>query len=106
MFLIFLLVEWGSHSLAFSHSSFDGGAAIHSSDTDHDDPCKTLIRCTDGKQLDPPNLRYDNQHNTFLDGLSELRFVSRVLKPLLVKRERVTSLFRPISPPFHPPEFS
>ena len=49
-FLFFLLAEWGSHGLAFAHSDSGEGRSAHSREDGHDDPCKTMIRCSDGRQ--------------------------------------------------------
>ena len=81
------------------------GTAIHSTDTGHDDPCKTLVRCKDGRQQDTPNLRYDaNQHNGFFSRFFEARFLAGYFEPPLIDRERVDLIEQTISPPFHPPE--
>jgi hypothetical protein len=105
VFLLFLFVEWGSHGLAFSHSASSEGAAIHSSESGHDDPCKTLIRCSDGRQQDLQTPRYDgSQHTGFLSGLFEAPFRFDNLWPPPPDRDRVDRLDQPESPPFHPPE--
>ena len=104
-FLLFLLVEWGSHGLAFSHAASDEGAAIESTESGHEDPCKTLVRCPDGKQQDQPGPRYDSsQHNLFLAGLFEARFVTGLTTPDPIDRSRIGRIYRSPSPPFHPPE--
>lgn len=106
-FLVFLLAEWGSHGLAFSHTSSPEGTAIHATETEHDDPCKTMVRCSDGRQQDPPNLRYDgSQHSGFLGGLFESRFADYFPKPPLIDHDRVGLRPGSVSPPFHPPKFS
>ena len=104
-FLLFLLVEWGSHSLAFSHAATEG-ASLESSETQHEDPCKTLIRCSDGKQPYQVTFRPDNQHNGFLDDLLGWRPVGRVMKEPPLVPDPVHSLSRSVNPPFHPPKFS
>lgn len=105
-FVFFLLVEWGSHSLAFAHSQSEGMVAV-SADGEHEDPCKTLVRCTDGRRQDQkvPNLGHDlSQHNAFLDRLSNSNRLDGIIADPRISRANVHELFRPVSPPFHPPE--
>ena len=106
-FLIFLLVEWGSHSLAFSHTGSTEGTAVHYNENEHDDPCKTLIRCPDGNRQDAPNVRSDgNQHTAFPSTLLRLHGVAGLLEATTIERGKVPLLRPNVRPPFHPPEFS
>ncbi|MGH9946737.1 MAG: hypothetical protein ACRD6X_06035 [Pyrinomonadaceae bacterium] len=108
-FLFFLLAEWGSHGVIFAHASSSEGQAFSAKETGHEDPCKTLIQCTDGKRQNQqvPNLGHDaSQHNAFFDRLSNLMLRKSLYKEPQLTRERVSGLFRPVSPPFHPPEIS
>ena len=109
-FLVLLFVEWGSHSLAFSHSfAPDGQAqAVTSDERGHEDLCKTMVHGSEGTRQDKPvpNVGHDiTQANTFF-GLSgiEPSFGLRI-DPRL-SRSKVSGLSRPLSPPFHPPELS
>ena len=109
-FLLFLLVEWGSHGLAFAHSaSAAKDRAAYSEEDGHDDPCKTMIRCSDGRRQDQktPNLGHDkSQYNAFLRHMPDPFDRNAGLNRTRLPREKVYALTRPISPPFHPPELS
>ncbi len=106
-FLIFLLAEWGSHSLAFAHSDKGEGHVVHAEQGQHEDLCKTLIRCSEGlrEQLPPTAGHYTAQSNPFLDHFAnDRRGVS--YKDPRIPRSNVSGISRALSPPFHPPEVS
>jgi hypothetical protein len=109
-FLILLFVEWGSHSLAFSHAySPDGQAhAVGSDESGHEDPCKTMVHGTDGTRQEKPvpNMGHDiTLANTFF-GASGIERDLFLQKDPRLSRSKVHTLSRAVSPPFHPPELS
>ena len=107
-FLVMLLVEWGSHGLAFTHSGSDERASVQSAETGHEDPCNTLIRCHDGSQgSDQRKAQADaGQHGLFLNNL--FSFTSKSVVPLVnnIERALVEDRYGSPDPPFHPPEQS
>lgn len=109
-FLFVMLVEWGSHSLAFAHAAPTTGmvAVASSSEDEHDDPCRTIV-CCEGKRNDQkaPNFSHDlfpygsaTERANAADTFDHLREVS----PL--SHNAVDRIFRPKDPLLHPPEFS
>lgn len=108
-FLFVMLVEWGSHSLAFVHAApITGLVAVAGSDAEHDDPCRTIVCCESRKNdQKAPGFTHDlfpygsaiecADIGRRLNGLSEVR---------PVPREAVDRIFRPKDPLLHPPEFS
>jgi hypothetical protein len=108
-FLLFLLVEWGSHDLAFSHASSAGEAAVvQSSDGNHEDPCKTLVHCPDSRQgKDQRNVQPDaSQHSLYLNGILNATLPEYLATVVVVEREPVGGLSGSVDPPFHPPKNS
>lgn len=107
-FLIVLLAEWGSHSVAFTHSYSGELHAVQCEEGAHEDLCKTLIRCSDGpRQEQPvPASGHDlSQSNPLLDYFAHARpFV--IHKDPRIPRSRIRGLSRPVDPHFHPPELS
>ena len=108
MFLALLFIEWGSHGLAFSHAySVDGQAqSVVSDQQGHEDPCKTMVHGTDGTRQEKPvpNVGHDvTQASTFFY-MSDGADYFGAPNDSGVSREKVRDLFRPPSPPFHPPE--
>lgn len=107
-FLIFLLAEWGSHSVAFAHSISGEGHSIQCEENGHDDLCETLIRCGDGPRQEQmvPNPGHDvTQRNPFFD-LFDPDLLFAIHKDPRIPRTRVGELSRPVSPPFQPPQNS
>lgn len=107
-FLALLLVEWGSHNLAFAHAYSDDGAAVQSQDNGHEDPCKTLIQCSDGTRPDQsaPKFAHLLQYGAFGDGLFPVRRWIDLHKDPRLRRRPLHPLVRPSDPLFHPPEIS
>jgi len=108
-FLFVLLVEWGSHSLAFvHHEAVSGMASINVVPTEHGDPCKTMTCCEgrdDGRTA--PNfshhlVTYFSQFAVSDRNLSLGH--SFVASPF--PREGVRRISRPKDPLLHPPELS
>ena len=107
LFLVFLLAEWGSHGVIYAHSSFADGQAIASADREHEDPCHTLIICGDPGRKDNSNLWHDaTPHSALFDDLSQMKRLDGFAKDPHLQFTTVNRLFRPPSPPFHPPEIS
>lgn len=108
-FLLFFVGELGSHMVfCINHMSADD-LSVFSHDDSHDDPCKTLAVCSDGTRKDQqaPNLAHDiTFHNALFDHLSSLIPQTGVPKDAAIPFTTGHSLFRPPSPPFHPPELS
>ena len=108
-FLFVMLVEWGSHNLAFAHSGNPGGmVSANAREDEHDDPCKSLTCCQSRKEggavVSP------SHHLPSYNSYSEIvRFVPAYSRDFVVQaspREDVHGIFRPKDPLLHPPEFS
>jgi len=109
VFLILLIVEWGSHALAYASHPSNEGQAISASEEDHQDPCKTLILCSDSGRKDQqtPNLGHDvSQHNAFFARPSNSRRLAGFRFEPDMPLETVNRILRPPDPQFHPPELS
>ncbi|MGB7207840.1 MAG: hypothetical protein WBD27_04200 [Pyrinomonadaceae bacterium] len=108
-FLIFLLAEWGSHSVIEANPLPADAPSISANDVPHDDPCDTLMLCSDRGRNDQQrsNLgREATQHSAPLDLLAVLchRICARGASRIEFSTANVLSRY--ISPPFHPPELS
>jgi hypothetical protein len=108
-FLIFLLAEWGSHSVIEANPLSADAPAISAHEIPHGDPCDTLVLCSDNGRRDQQrsNLgREVTQHSAPLDLLAVLchRICARDASRIEFSTANVLS--RSISPPFHPPEIS
>ncbi len=109
VFLIFLLAEWGSHSVIKANSLSADAPSISANDVPHDDPCDTLMLCSDRGRNDQQrsNLgREATQHSAPLDLLSDLCHRILVRDESRFEYSTAYGLYRNISPPFHPPELS
>lgn len=109
-FLLFLMIEWGSHNLAFAHSSSDGGSGSMQSQQDRDeDPCKNMMRCSDGPRREQTSQRVAHdtiQYEQFFNDLLTTRRLVDLFSDPRLRRSRLEALFRPPDPPFHPPQLS
>ena len=108
-FLLFMIAEWGSHGLMCPEAGTRERTSVASDQNEHEDPCDTLILCSDSKQKDRqvPSFSHDAaQHNAVFDRTSGIRTDAIVTEDPRIPFGTSNSLFRPISPPFHPPEFS
>ena len=110
MFLAVMLVEWGSHSLAFAHSGMPGGmTAVNASEPEHDDPCRTMTTCcersTNGSTVLSPvhHLPSYNAYVELYDPVPSWTREGFVSPPV---REDARRIFRPKDPLLHPPELS
>lgn len=106
-FLFVLISEWGSHSVVCAdHSSVDA-RSMSARQNGHEDPCQTLVLCSDNKQRDQqlPKLGHDaTQHNGLLDVLAGLRPKLVATRDIPIPFATGDGLFRPSKPPFHPPK--
>jgi hypothetical protein len=108
-FLIVFLAEVGSHAVICSNHSSGDGQAISSHESGHEDPCNSLILCSDSNRKDQqmPNLGHDaTQHNALFDRQRGLFAQTIVQKDPRIPFTTEHCIFRPKSPPFHPPELS
>ena len=110
-FLLVLLSEWGSHSMICSGQTFVGEdeRSISAAGHGHEDPCRSLVLCSDNKQRDrqAPKLGHDaTQHNGLIDVLASLRPNVAVAGDVPIPLGSGDALFRPPKPPFHPPKQS
>lgn len=109
-FLFVMLVEWGSHSLAFAHAAPTTGmvAVASSSEDEHDDPCRTIV-CCEGKRNDQkaPNFSHDLfPYGSATESTDTGATFDRVRELSALSHNVVDRLFRPKDPLLHPPEFS
>jgi hypothetical protein len=110
MFLAVMLVEWGSHSLAFAHSGSPGGmVAINAPEPEHDDPCRSLTTCCERSSngttvLSPAH--HIPSYNSYVELYDPVPSFSRDLAVSPTSREDARRIFRPKDPLLHPPELS
>jgi len=109
-FLLFLLVEFGSHTMTHAFSpSAKNHPSVSANEGCHEDPCQSLILCSDSRrerqQLPSPG------HQT--GQAADLVSFYPSADPVLDLRESPPIPFglshaisRPTSPPFTPPELS
>ena len=107
-FLIFLLAEWGSHSVIEATPFPSQGAAISANDDPHSDPCDTLILCSDTGRRDQQRSSLGREmtpHSAPLNLCVDLclRTLSDESRS---EFSAARAIFRPIIPPFYPPELS
>jgi len=108
-FLFVLIAEWGSHSVMCSdglHSAVDT-KSISAHQNGNEDPCRSLILCSDNKQKDQqmPKLGHDaTQHNGLLDVFAALRPKLTAIREPQIYATSGDGVFRPPKPPFHPPK--
>lgn len=108
-FLFVFLAEMSSHVIICSDRSLNNESFVSANEAGHDDLCKTMVLCSDGRRKDQqmPNLGHDaSQHNALFyrgaDFLAQLEFQKDAQSPFSTAH----CIFRPPSPPFHPPELS
>ena len=110
LFLAVMLIEWGSHSLAFAHSSWPTGmVAVSSPEPEHDDPCRTLTDCCQSKKHGGTVVSPSHHLPSFNSFVELIRFTpaySREYAASPVSRDDARRIFRPKDPLLHPPEFS
>lgn len=108
-FLFVMLVEWGSHNLAFAHSGYPVGmVSVNASETENDDPCRTLTCCQRHKEggtvLSPSH--HIPSYNSYLEVIQFIPAYSRDFVVPSSSQDDVQRIFRPKDPLLHPPEFS
>jgi|CXWL01.1.fsa_nt_gi hypothetical protein len=109
VFLLFMLVEWGSHMAMHSYATSAHRSSVSSHEDGQEDPCRTLILCSDSKrerQQLPNPVHQMAQHNALLELLASIRPLTFTLGDPPIPFGRAEAVFRPMSPPFHPPELS
>lgn len=109
LFMLVFLAEAGSHGMICSSNSSADELSVSSSQDGHDDPCKSLILCSDSKRKDQqlPGFSHDSmQHNAIFDRRQDLDTQFGVDNEPRIPFATGHTLFRPPSPPFHPPELS
>ena len=109
LFLIVFLAEAGSHAMICSNHSSSSETFVSSSDSGHDDPCKSLVLCSDNKRNERqlPGFSHDSmQHNAMFDRGADLDDQFDLLGDTRIPFATGYTLFRPPTPPFHPPELS
>lgn len=110
LFLVVMLVEWGSHSLAFAHSGWPTGlVAITNPEPHHDDPCRTLTDCCQSRKQGGTVLSPTHHLPSFSSFSELIRFVPAHSSEFLTPTEFTTDvrrIFRPKDPLLHPPELS
>ncbi len=110
-FLLFLLVEIGSHATLDTHFHADASASMaedHHDEHHHDDLCDAVESCADEDRNDQqlPNLQDENTHHHVLAASSYFRFVreSRVTERTSFVATQIRT--SDISPPYLPPKYS
>jgi hypothetical protein len=108
VFVLVLLAEWGSHGIIFSQREQVGETSVSSSERGHEDPCGTLVLCSDGRRNDQQvSFSHDaSQHNAYLDNRSNTCRNSVIVSDPLGHSSFVFGISRPPDPAFHPPELS
>lgn len=109
LFMFVFLAEAGSHAAICADHSSSGERSVSASENGSEDPCKTLILCSDGKQKDQqlPKLRHDSsQHNALFDPNRGIGTQAGTQKEPKIPFGTAHCLFRPKSPPFQPPKTS
>ncbi|MGD9563981.1 MAG: hypothetical protein AB7F88_18150 [Pyrinomonadaceae bacterium] len=109
VFLFVMLVEWGSHNLAFAHGG--PGAelvTVASGAVGHDDPCPTMICCDVPKheQKTTTSSHYVSPCTPSAERTRETLRLDRTMKSPPLRRDDANGISRPKDPLFHPPEFS
>ncbi len=108
-FLFALLAEWGSHAVICSGETITDAAeqqSMTATDPGHEDPCQTLILCSDGRQdQQTRHFMHDaSQHNGLVDVFASLCPHLKALRERKISFGDAARIFRPPKPPFHPPK--
>jgi hypothetical protein len=107
-FLFVLLVEWGSHSLAFAHSESSRGLVAIDIEVEHDDPCRSMTCCERRRSEQPASSFFHDlkPSHSVIEIAFENNAVDRLREAVTIPREDAHPIFRPAEPPIHPPELS
>ncbi len=109
LFLFVFFAEFGSHTLICSNQSSNEKSSFSINERGHDDPCKTLVLCSDGQRKDRqlPSFGHDAaQHNALFDQSAFPQPDTFDLVEVAIPFSTDDGLFRPPDPPFHPPRLS
>lgn len=108
-FLLFLLVEWGSHAMthAFSPAVLNH-TSISADEGCHEDPCQSLILCGDSRRerQQMPNPGHQIAQPNELAGLIADVLLIDLRESPPIPFGTSHTIFRPSSPPLPPPELS
>ncbi len=109
-FLLFLLVEFGSHTMLHAFSPLVlNHTSISANEGCNEDPCQTLILCSESRheRQELPNVGHQTaQQNALLDLFSPIPSANDLRKEPRIPFGNGEAIFRPISPPFSPPKLS
>lgn len=108
-FLVLLFAEWGTHTAAPAGSQVSDAPAVSAANERHGDLCDLLILCSDNGRRDQQSQTFGRevtQHNALLEMFAVLRSPIQASAPSQIAFSSSDGLFRPIDPPFHPPELS
>lgn len=108
-FLFVMLVEWGSHSLAFAHAEpVKGMVSISQTGAEHDDPCRTTVCCESRKNdQKAPGFSHDLfPYGSVLDRADGAPACKFLPENPAIPRGATERISRPKDPLLHPPEFS
>lgn len=107
VFLALMVFEFASHGMICVNRYHSEEPAVVATDYGHDDPCQTLVMCSQSRQRDQQQPRFGHetvQHN----GLVGLFDINTPLFDPCSSRASLHSstreIFRPPDPPFQPPE--
>mgnify|MGYP006898379443 CR=1 FL=1 len=108
LFLIVFLAEAGSHAMIGSNHPSSNEAFLSASDKEHHDPCTPHVHCPDTRnERQLPGFAHDStQHNALFDHSVDLGNETIIQRDPPIPYGSAGDLFRPPSPPFHPPELS
>ncbi|MBP9664171.1 MAG: hypothetical protein KBD94_06080 [Pyrinomonadaceae bacterium] len=107
-FLLFLLAEWGSHTAVHINNSTVRAAAVSAAEDHREDPCRSLVLCSDSRRRDRQtlNVAHDLMPPVTLAGASaEIALLSatdRQVQPF----HTADGLTRPPDPHFRPPQLA
>ncbi|MDI1242831.1 MAG: hypothetical protein PSX80_13025 [bacterium] len=110
MFFAVMLIEWGSHNLAFAHSGFPTGmVAVAATEPEHDDPCRTMTDCCQSRKhggtvVSPSH--HVPSFNAFVEMVGFTPAYSREIVAEPEYRSDARRIYRPKDPLLHPPELS
>ena len=108
LFLIVFLAEAGSHAMICSNHTSSNQAFVSTSEAEHHDPCAPHVHCRDNenkRQL--PGFAHDSmQHNALFDSPITLVTEAIIQRDPPIPYGSASDLFRPQTPPFHPPKLS
>ena len=110
LFLAVMLVEWGSHGLAFAHSGLPTGmVAVSVPEPEHDDPCRSMTDCCQSRKHGGTVVSPSHHLSSFTSLVELIRFApaySREYAMLPELHNDARRIFRPKDPLLDPPELS